>query len=240
MNNNMNFYQPPGFEEEEKSQTSSTGTNLAQGLASVAFGSVIESTKQQAKSFTSGWTFDRLKPYFDVEPKDVIKRLIFSMLPRRSSELMEKPELYGPLVLLFTLVLTLHTGMKLQVLHIDEGTLLGSAFAVCFTFWIMFSLLLNLFAYFFESNTTFLGIFSVTGYALFPLCVDMLLLFIVGWFLPIYPFSLIILGGSSSITLATIFYSLTPNPQRASIFGAVSFFINFLFVLYLETYAHSY
>jgi protein YIPF3 len=56
---------------------------------------------------------DYLRPYFDVEPKDVLNRLLNSFLPTKSNLDSLSNELYGPLMLIFTLSAILIYEMKL-------------------------------------------------------------------------------------------------------------------------------
>ncbi|KAK1904661.1 Protein YIPF3 [Dissostichus eleginoides] len=70
--------------------------------------------RQASKAFNLYANIDILRPYFDVEPVQVRSRLIESMIPVRMINFPQKiaGELYGPLMLVFTLVAILLHGMK--------------------------------------------------------------------------------------------------------------------------------
>ncbi|CAF0906016.1 unnamed protein product [Didymodactylos carnosus] len=72
--------------------------------------------KQQAqKAINLYANLDYLRPYFDVEPKEVFNRLIQSLIPKLPSrEENVKPELYGPSMITFTLAAILIYQMKLS------------------------------------------------------------------------------------------------------------------------------
>lgn len=84
---------------------------------------------------------DYLRPYFDVEPRDVLNRLVYSLVPFKNNYL--TTELYGPLMILFTLCAILIYQMKIANHSIEDGTLIGTAFFVCFTYWIGLSSLVS-------------------------------------------------------------------------------------------------
>ncbi|CAB1343573.1 unnamed protein product, partial [Coregonus sp. 'balchen'] len=70
--------------------------------------------RQASKAFNLYANIDILRPYFDVEPMQVRNRLIESMIPVRMINFPQKiaGELYGPMMLVFTLVAILLHGMK--------------------------------------------------------------------------------------------------------------------------------
>lgn len=57
-----------------------------------------------SKSF---WTFEYYQQFFDVDTKDVIDRMIASVVPSRNAILKKKPDLYGPFWISLTLVFTI-------------------------------------------------------------------------------------------------------------------------------------
>ena len=62
---------------------------------------------------------DIIRPYFDVEPKLVGRRLLFSFIPTKTNPVLEnRPDLYGPIVLTFTLAALLLLGLKLSHQHL--------------------------------------------------------------------------------------------------------------------------
>ncbi|XP_048450051.1 protein YIPF3 [Rhincodon typus] len=70
--------------------------------------------RQASKAFNLYGNIDILRPYFDVEPIQVRNRLLESLIPIRAISFPQKVagELYGPLMLVFTLVAILLHGMK--------------------------------------------------------------------------------------------------------------------------------
>jgi len=114
-------------------------TKIAQEVA----GNLIQSTKSQAKGFIDVYAnIDLIRPYFDVDGKEVLMRLMQSLLPRPNSNILNNhADLYGPVMLVFTLISILLLGMKLSHTSVEEGTLMGTAFIICFTYWILTSLL---------------------------------------------------------------------------------------------------
>ncbi|PIO74325.1 hypothetical protein TELCIR_03668 [Teladorsagia circumcincta] len=53
-------------------------------------------TKQVQDTFKSYGRIDLFRPYFDVEPSQVRIRLLRSFVPRRPSQMVTSPDLYGP------------------------------------------------------------------------------------------------------------------------------------------------
>ncbi|XP_075002842.1 protein YIPF3 isoform X4 [Calonectris borealis] len=70
--------------------------------------------RQASRAFSLYANIDILRPYFDVEPVQVRARLLESMIPVKMINFPQKiaGELYGPLMLVFTLVAILLHGMK--------------------------------------------------------------------------------------------------------------------------------
>uniref|UniRef100_A0A8C2DK93 Protein YIPF3 n=1 Tax=Cyprinus carpio TaxID=7962 RepID=A0A8C2DK93_CYPCA len=70
--------------------------------------------RQASKAFNLYANIDILRPYFDVEPIQVRNRLIESLIPVRIINFPQKVagELYGPMMLVFTMVAILLHGMK--------------------------------------------------------------------------------------------------------------------------------
>lgn len=157
-------------------------------------------SKEKAQGFVNLYAnIDFVRPYFDVEPREVlgrleiyfpwilqlilifstfIFRLIYSLVPYRKRDkylgdeyalepLETKPDLYGPLMLCFTLSSILLLGLKLQDEGLDgsnleEGTLLSTALFVCFAFWFISSLVYYFIGFVFNSTSSFLEILSIS------------------------------------------------------------------------------
>jgi hypothetical protein len=88
---------------------------LGQTVASTVGAYVFSTGKQKAQQALNIYShIDYLRPYFDVEPKDVLNRLIYSLVPvdRRANMNALFTELYGPLMIIFTLCAILIYQMK--------------------------------------------------------------------------------------------------------------------------------
>lgn len=70
-------------DEEQQNSTNSTSIPLfSQSVASSVGAYVFSTGKQKAQQALNIYShIDYLRPYFDVEPKDVLNRLIYSLVP---------------------------------------------------------------------------------------------------------------------------------------------------------------
>ncbi|UJR21777.1 hypothetical protein I4U23_024852 [Adineta vaga] len=225
-------------------------TSLESGLPTV--GSIVwaagRTRAQQA--FNLYANLDYLRPYFDVEPKEVFQRLIRSLIPRSSPRDENiKPELYGPSMIVFTLAAILIYQMKLSSHSVQDGTLIGTSFLVCFGYWIGSSFAVSSFSYVCNTQLSLMQILSLNGYALFSHCLVLFLatfihtsndhvLFYGLW---------LIVGGLAAIRMALAVMSRTVNPQYRALLGLLIAAIHMIFLLYLhfayhqlaETVAHA-
>ncbi|KAL6062578.1 Protein yipf3 [Balamuthia mandrillaris] len=196
-------------------------------------GRVFETAKNQSLLNLSGY-LDHIRPYFDVEPKTVARRLGRSLVPRPSSELLEgSPDLYGPLVLVLTLVAVLLMEMKLNHVSVKEGTLMGTSFAVCFTYWLVASFVCKFIAYLCSMQLSTLEALALIGYGLFGYCIT-LTLHCLSSLLSLI--SLFVVGGLSSATLGAVFFGQIKNSNKmyAMVAGGCVFALHFLFLAYLR------
>jgi len=205
-------------------------------------GQVWAAGKSQARRFFDLYSnIDVLRPYFDVEPKDVVSRLGQSLIPQRPG----KPqtvagELYGPLMVVFTLVALLLFSMKFNEHVVQEGTLMGTAIGVCFGYWLGGSSIYYFIAYMCNSHITLLQIVSLTGYALFGHCVCIFIATVThdishGVFL----FCMFVIGGLSSLRMVCVYISRTWSRQQGLIIGCSIGAIHLLFLIYLHYAYHS-
>lgn len=129
--------------QQRKVQTNDNETSIPmfnQTMAQTMGAYVLNTGREKMqKTFNIYSHIDYLRPYFDVEPKDVLHRLFYSLIPFKNDSL--TTELYGPLMILFTLGAILIYQMKVANHSIQDGTLIGTAFFVCFTYWIGLSFL---------------------------------------------------------------------------------------------------
>jgi hypothetical protein len=199
-------------------------------------GQVFNTAKNQAGGFLNLYAnIDLIRPYFDVDLKMVVHRLRLSLVPRTTPEILNTgtPDLYGPSMLVFSLVALLLLGMKLSDTKVEEGTLMGTALAVCLSYWVVASLVFRFTAYLCSMELAFLDSLCVTGYAMFGYCLTL----IVRCFLPSLSTPAVILFGSLSAgTLAGMFFGQirSRNRSHALVAATTVFAIHFLFLLYIR------
>ncbi|XP_039087132.1 protein YIPF3 isoform X2 [Hyaena hyaena] len=119
--------------------------------------------RQASRAFSLYANIDILRPYFDVEPAQVRSRLLESMIPVKMVNFPQKiaGELYGPLMLVFTLVAILLHGMKTSDTIIREGTLMGTAIGTCFGYWLGVSSFIYFLAYLCNAQITMLQMLAL-------------------------------------------------------------------------------
>lgn len=212
---------------------------ISQTVASSVGNYMLTTGKQRAQQALNIYShIDYLRPYFDVEPKDVLNRLKYSLVPTHFNTL--KTELYGPLMIIFTLCAILIYQMKMANHSIEDGTLIGSAFFVCFSYWIGSSVFFSSFSYVFNSTITLFNYLDIIGYSLFSHCIVLLLgtfihtsydhfIFYVLW---------LALGGAAGLKLAFIVYQNTPHPQYRITVAVTVAAVHMLFLLYTHFAYH--
>ncbi|XP_071486267.1 protein YIPF3-like [Diadema antillarum] len=204
---------------------------------------VWQAGKQQArKAFDIYGNIDILRPYFDVEPKVVVARLLFSLVPRKLTGNPQKVvgELYGPLMNVFTLIAVLLYGMKDSGHTVKEGTLMGSAVGVCFGYWLLGSLIYYTTSYVCNTFITFLQVLSLTGYAMFSYC---LVLFMGTALHSLHSHTLFyalwgVLGGLSAAKMVMVYISRTTAKSQKLVIAGVVASLHLLFLLYLHFSYH--
>ncbi|KRZ89118.1 Protein YIPF3 [Trichinella sp. T8] len=82
-----------------------------------------------------------------------------------------KNDLYGPLMLIFTLVALLLWGMKNSDYKVKDRTLIGTALATATSYWLFASVCLFAFCLYSSSNYSFIGVLSTVGYSMFSHCI---------------------------------------------------------------------
>lgn len=202
-----------------------------------------QSGKQKAtKAWNVYGNIDFLRPYFNVEPHEVRSRLLYSFVPQRPTEQRQKVhrELYGPMMIIFTLIALLLFQMKTADHRVEEGTLMGTAFGVCFTYWFGASGLVWVLTYVCNTHLTLIQILSMMGYGLGSHCVVIFLGTIIHtshdhlFFYALWA----IVGGLSTLRMVSIILSRTHGQtQRMIVCGAVAA-LNLLFLLYLHFAYH--
>ncbi|XP_032809914.1 protein YIPF3 [Petromyzon marinus] len=196
--------------------------------------------KQQAtKAFTLYANIDILRPYFDVEPMQVRNRLLESLVPVRIVKFPQKiaGELYGPLMLVFTMVAILLQGMKTSDTIIREGTLMGTAIGTCFGYWGGVSSLLYFMAYVCNAQITMVQLLSLLGYGLFGPCIVLFVTYNVHLHSLFY-LLWIIIGGLSTLRLVCVLVSRTVGHTQRLVLGGTVAALHMLFLLYLHFAYH--
>lgn len=218
-------------------------TTFESGIPIPSVGSIVwaagRSRAQQAINLYAN--LDYLRPYFDVEPKEVIQRLVRSLVPRRSREENIKPELYGPSMIVFTLAAILIYQMKLSSHSVQDGTLIGTSFLVCFGYWIGSSFAISSLSFICNTQLSLMQILSVNGYALFSHC---LVLFIATFIHTNYDHFIFyglwsIMGGIAAARMVLIITSRTVNTRYRFFLGLFVLFIHMFYLLYLHFAYHA-
>ncbi|KAM9154393.1 protein YIPF3 isoform 1-T1 [Pangshura tecta] len=195
--------------------------------------------RQASKAFSLYANIDILRPYFDVEPIQVRNRLLESMIPMKMINFPQKiaGELYGPLMLVFTLVAILLHGMKTSDTIIREGTLMGTAIGTCFGYWLSVSSFIYFLAYLCNAQITMVQMLSLLGYGLFGHCITLLVTYNIHFHSLFYIFWLVI-GGLSTLRMVAVLVSRTVgHTQRLILCGTLAA-LHMLFLLYLHFAYH--
>ncbi|GMR35954.1 hypothetical protein PMAYCL1PPCAC_06149, partial [Pristionchus mayeri] len=132
-------------------------------------------SKQIKDSFNSYGRIDLFRPYFDVEPIQVRNRLMQSFLPRKPSQIAVTNDLYGPCMIVLTMVALLLWNMKSSGYTVQNGTLMGTAFVSCFAAWLFLSGILYTVCFLLSTEVSLVHIFSLFGYSMTSHCVVLIL-----------------------------------------------------------------
>ncbi|XP_072246576.1 protein YIPF3 isoform X1 [Leuresthes tenuis] len=194
--------------------------------------------RQASRAFNLYANIDILRPYFDVEPVQVRSRLMESLIPVRMINFPQiAGELYGPLMLVFTLVAILLHGMKTSGTVIREGTLMGTAIGTCFGYWLGVSSFIYFLAYLVNAQITMLQMLSLLGYGLFGHCVVLLVTYNIHFHFLFYVLWLLV-GGLSTLRMVAALLSRTMGQTpRLLLCGTLSL-LHMSFLLYLHFSYH--
>ncbi|XP_033102288.1 protein YIPF3-like isoform X2 [Anneissia japonica] len=230
-------------EEEHDEETGDFMKAMRSQIGQEVAGTAWKAGKDQArKVFDLYANIDIFRPYFDVEPKVVVRRLIFSLVPKRPSGRPQKveTELYGPLMVVFTLIAFLLMEMKSSSHVVREGTLMGSAIGLCFGYWFIASGLFYTVAYICNTQITPLQVLSLTGYSQFANCIVIFLgtalhnldshfFFYMMW---------AIFGGLSALKMSAVYFSRTSGKTQKLLIAGIVSAVHLLFLLYLHFAYH--
>ncbi|CAB3411394.1 unnamed protein product [Caenorhabditis bovis] len=193
-------------------------------------------SKQFKDTFNSYGRIDLFRPYFDVEPAEVRNRLIRSFIPRKPSQISVSPDLYGPTMIILTMVALLLYNMKASGIVIQNGTLMGTAMFTCFGSWILIAGGIYITCFLLSAEMPFLSILSTFGYSLTSHCV---LLLLTSLFHPSHDhlFFFVLLGSlclPSALRMALIVCNHSRLPANRMILIGVSIAAHLLLITYLH------
>jgi len=210
---------------------------LKDHLASQVAGNIFKDTKKQAQSFINFYAhIDWIRPYFDVVPTDVISRLSSSIVPgmKPEFEVEKTADLYGPVMVVFTLISILVFTMKNSMSEIKDGTLMGAAFGVCFTYWWLSALWYYLLSFAMAMEIPFLHILSLSGYAMAGFCLS-LLPKMLGLSNIVSMTFFALFGTLSGASLGHSLFKRARVQQSGIIAGALAFATHMIFLFYLNS-----
>ncbi|CAJ0586760.1 unnamed protein product, partial [Mesorhabditis spiculigera] len=191
-------------------------------------------SKQIKDSFNAYGRIDYFRPYFDVEPKQVRDRLFQSFIPKLPTTVTY--DLYGPSMVVLTMVAFLLLNMKSGGYTTQDGTLIGSAMVSCFAAWIIMSTVISTMCYVVNVDVGFVHTISLVGYSMTSHCLVLLLTAI---YHPshdhMYFFGLLLLFCfPSALRMGMYFASKTRDPAHKLTVIAVCVGIHLLYLIYLH------
>jgi len=193
-------------------------------------------SRQMRDTFDAYGKIDLFRPYFDVEPRQVRNRLFQSLLPRKPSQMAVSADLYGPSMLILTMVALLLYSMKSSGYTIQDGTFIGTAMLTCFMWWLASSMCLYTACYVLSADAGLVHILSMMGYALFGHC---LVLLLTSLFHPLHTHLffyalLLMLAVPSSLRVALLLASKTRERSHKLLLGVAVLALHLGFLLYLH------
>ncbi|XP_077968541.1 protein YIPF3-like [Styela clava] len=215
---------------------------LGGGIGKVVADQFLQSGRQQARRiFDLYGNIDILRPYFDVEPKILANRLLYSFVPVRSLATPQKipSELYGPLMTVFTMVAILLMTMKASGTVLQQGTLMGTAFGICFGYWVGVSGFMYFLAYLCNTYISLVQCLSLLGYGMVSHCIILLCGHITHYTHTMFYLLWLTLAGAAASRMITIMLSRTVgNSQRILLCASIAC-LHMLFLLYLHFAYHT-
>jgi len=206
----------------------STVGPLTSGVAASVAQNLLASGREHADSwFGSLFSVERFKPYFDVDGPVIARRCLYALLPRTSAST-ERIDLYGPCMIVFSLVVLLHYSF---VITHAPNTHLTVSFGLAITLWIAACLAQLAFCYMSGTALSVLQIVAFTGYAFFAVNVSLLVGF-VHFFQPVA----VTLSVLSALSLATTFYGASSNQVKGTAIAACAFGVQLLLNLFLSSW----
>ncbi|XP_076471130.1 protein YIPF3-like [Babylonia areolata] len=200
-------------------------------------------TQSAKKAWSLYGNIDILRPYFNVEPWEVRKRLFLSLIPQKPTSQRQEVarELYGPVMVVLTMIALLLYQMKTADHRVADGTLMGSALGVCFTYWLGTSGLVWLLAYVCSVRITMVQILSMIGYGMFGHCIVLFLGTVIHTSHDHLFFYLLwaVVGGLSTLRMVCIIMSRASGKTERIVVMATIAALHMLFLLYLHFAYHT-
>ncbi|KAK7098582.1 protein YIPF3-like isoform X1 [Littorina saxatilis] len=200
-------------------------------------------TQGAKKAWNVYGNIDILRPYFNVEPREVRRRLLYSLIPRKpTAQKQEVPrELYGPVMVVLTMIALLLYQMKSADHKVADGTLMGSALGTCFMYWLGASGLVWLLAYVCSVRIVMVQILSMIGYGMFGHCIVLFLGTVIHTSHDHLFFYLLwaLVGGLSTLRMVCIIMSRASGKTERIVVMATLAALHLLFLLYLHFAYHT-
>lgn len=214
---------------------------LAGGLGKVVADQVWQSGSQHAKKiFNVYGNIDLLRPYFDVEPNILLQRVAKSFVPIRSLSTPQKipSELYGPLMTVLTLIAILLMSMKTSGTVVQQGTMMGTAFATCFGYWFGISGFMYFLAYICNAYITIVQCMSLLGYGMISHCIVLLIGYITHMGHTTFYILWAMIAGASGARMGTMLLSRTVAKSQRVLLCTCVPLLHMLFLFYLHFAYH--
>eukprot|EP00993_Chasmostoma_nieuportense_P003255 NODE_3985_length_861_cov_79.245232_g3830_i0.p1 GENE.NODE_3985_length_861_cov_79.245232_g3830_i0~~NODE_3985_length_861_cov_79.245232_g3830_i0.p1 ORF type:complete len:268 (+),score=49.04 NODE_3985_length_861_cov_79.245232_g3830_i0:3-806(+) len=209
------------------------------GLRSQVTEHAVQFVAHEAKAKASGfgrylsldWLIDLVAPYFDIDGFTVLQRIKVSLLPRAQPFSQHHPDLYGPLMINFTLALLLMLNIKAHQKR--EGTAIGTALALCFGYWVGGSAILLVLTYVTNTHLNFTNILCALGYAMSSILLLTPASYVLGGLKGI-TLLYIVVAACSCCSLGLTFKSATSSPERAVSTAVATGAFHLLFLIYVR------
>lgn len=202
-------------------------------VATLAF-SAYNATKLQASDLQGKYAkLDLYRPYFDVNTKDVAIRLAFSLIPMRSyGSQIRKPDLYGPIVIAFSLASLLHTSMIQSQYSPADGTTIGLALFLALSYVIFMTFAFKLAGALMSDGHRWEQLCVTFGYGLFGLCIPVF----AKCYLHRY-IGMLLLPFCSLASVFNVGYALSRGGMKEKLpIAASGACLHFLFILYVWSF----
>jgi len=218
-----------------------SGTALGGQLGKAVADQVWQNGSQHARKLINVYgNIDLLRPYFDVEPNVLVKRVARSFIPVKTLSSPQKipSELYGPLMTVLTLIAILLMSMKSSGTVLQQGTMMGTAFATCFGYWFGISALMYSLAYICNSYITIVQCLSLLGYGMVSHCVILLIGHLTNYTHTTFYLFWIFIAGASAARIVTMLLSRTIAKSQRLLLCTVVAIFHMCFLLYLHFAYH--